>query len=359
MTRILQMMAGSPMGGAENFYMRLVPALARAGQDQHAVIRTHQDRYKQLIEANIPTDQLRFGGALDFLTGLRLKNIIRDYKPDVILSWMSRAARFTPKGPHVNVARLGGYYDLKYFRTCDHLIGNTQDICDYLIREGWPEDRTWYLPNFVDNHQQPALNRADYDTPEDAPLMLGLGRLHENKAFDLGLEVLSRMPSAYYWIAGEGPKRDELTAQADCLGVADRVRFLGWRKDVPALFASADLFLCSSRHEPLGNMVIEAWAHGVPVIAAASQGPSQLITDGRDGMLSPIDDADAMAAKASELFDNAAKRADLASAGVESYQKSYHGRAGCGAAIRNFLRRLRADVRHCGHHDAGWQHAIG
>ena len=323
MTRVLQMMAGSAMGGAEGFFMRLVPALQRAGLDQRAVIRTHRDRYGELNGAGIPTDQLRFGGRLDLATGWKLKKIVKDYQPDIILSWMSRAARFTPRGQHVNVARLGGYYDLKYYRTCDHLIGNTRDICDYLIREGWPKDKTWYLPNFVDNTRLPPQDRAALDTPEDAPLMLGLGRLHENKAFDLGLDVLARVKEAYYWIAGEGPKRAELTAHAERLGVLDRVRFLGWREDVPALFGAADLFLCTSRHEPLGNMVIEAWAQGTPVVAAASQGPGRMIRDRHSGLLSPVDDADAMAANVRELLENPPLMVELATGGAESYQESY------------------------------------
>ncbi|RED52253.1 glycosyltransferase [Aestuariispira insulae] len=323
MTRVLQMMAGSAMGGAEGFFMRLVPALHRAGLDQKAVIRTHRMRAEILTESGVPFTEMRFGGRLDFATGWKLKQVIRDYQPDLVLGWMSRAARFVPKGYHVNVARLGGYYDLKYYRTCKHLIGNTQDICDYLIREGWPKDNVWHLPNFVDNTRMPPQDRAALDTPEDAPLLLGLGRLHENKAFDLGLEVLAEVKDAYYWIAGEGPKRDELIALAERLGVTDRVRFLGWRDDVPALFGAADIFLCTSRHEPLGNMVIEAWAQGVPVVAANSQGPGQNIRHGVNGLLSPVDRAAPMAANIRNLIDHPAARVELATGGAESYQDKF------------------------------------
>jgi glycosyltransferase involved in cell wall biosynthesis len=81
------------------------------------------------------------------------------------------------------------------------------------------------------------------------------------------------------------------------------VRFLGWRDDPPALLAAADLFLCSSRHEPLGNIVLDAWAHGVPVVAARAQGPTQLIEDGRTGLLAPVDDAEALAAAVQRLIE--------------------------------------------------------
>src|SRR3546814_2771750 len=67
----------------------------------------------------------------------------------------------------------------------------------------------------------------------------------------------------WLWLAGEGPRRRALMQQAARLGLGDRVRFLGWRDDVAALLRAADVFLCPSRHEPLGNVVIEAWAHGL------------------------------------------------------------------------------------------------
>src|SRR3546814_11074829 len=103
----------------------------------------------------------------------------------------------------------------------------------------------------------------------------------------------------WLWLAGEGPRRRALMQQAARLGLGDRVRFLGWRDDVAALLRAADVFLCPSRHEPPGNVVIEAWAHGTPVVAAASQGPRPLIEDGTTGLLVALDDADAQIGSAS------------------------------------------------------------
>lgn len=320
MTKVMQVLAGAKVGGAETFYMSLVSALNRAGLDQVAVFRTHEERAAQFTRENIPHHQLRFGGALDFLTGPRLQKICDQHQPDVVLSWMSRASRFTPTGNHVNIARLGGYYDLKYYRKCDYLACITKDLCDYVIREGWPKDKVVYMPNFTSSKREAPVDRATLDTPEGAPLFLGLGRLHTNKAFDLGLEVLSRIPEAYYWIAGEGPLRQELTALAEKLGVSDRVRFLGWRNDIAALMAAADVFLCTSRHEPFGTIMIESWAHGTPMVAAASQGPSQTITDGYDGLVTPIDDADAMTAAVRKVLDNP----DFAKELVENATKTFN-----------------------------------
>ena len=137
---------------------------------------------------------------------------------------------------------LGGYYDLKYYRHCDHLIGNTADIKRYLIDQGWLKDRAWYIPNFVDGEQMDAIERSQFDTPMDAPLLLALGRLHENKAFDVS-SSLSHIPNVSL-DSRRRPARTVAREQAVQSGVDARVLFLGWRQDIAALLAAADILVC-------------------------------------------------------------------------------------------------------------------
>jgi len=239
------------------------------------------------------------------------------------LSWMNRATQYCPIGDHIFAARLGGYYKLENYRRCDYLVGNTKDICDYLVREGWPRSRTWYLPNFVDKSSAPPIPRASLDTPENAPLLLALGRLHKNKAFDVLLEALARLPEAYLWLAGAGPLRRTLEAQAENLGIADRVRFLGWRSDTPALFASCNIFICPSRHEPLGNVIIEAWAQGRPIVATEAKGPAALVKDGETGLLVPVDDAPKLAAAISRILYDVDLAEALVTQGRLAYEANF------------------------------------
>lgn len=208
-------------------------------------------------------------------------------------------------------------------RDCDHLIGNTRDICDYLIGEGWPADRTHYLPNFVDAKPGIVLNRAEFNTPDDAPLILGLGRLHENKGFDTLIRALAEVPGAYLWIAGADDLKDDLMKLAGEYGVADRVRLLGWRRDVANLFATCDVFCASSRHEPLGNMVIEAWAHGKPVVAQASQGPVQLIAPGESGLLSKLEDVAVLASDQRTVLDDSLLSDTLSRNGRAAFEAEF------------------------------------
>lgn len=323
MIRLMQTMAGADRGGAEAFFERLAPALQRAGIQQQVVIRTNARRAKALRAEGVTVTELPFGGLLDLRTRLGMANAVRQFKPTVLLAWMNRAARFCPGGDFVRVGRLGGYYDLKYYRHCHHLIGNTQDICDWIVDQGWDAEKVHYVPNFVAETKSQAINRKTFSTPEGVPLILALGRLHENKAFDVLIKALVHVPEAYLWLAGEGPLRAELETLASRLGVIARTRFLGWREDTAALYAAADIFCCPSRHEPLGNVVIEAWAQALPVVAAASEGPTQLIEDGIDGLLVPLDDDKALAAALRRVCADTKLAGHIAAAGRQAYEEQF------------------------------------
>ena len=313
-------MAGAVNGGAELFFERLCLALHEAGEAVLPVIRTDPARAARLCQGGLAPAQLSFGTALDLLTRPRLAHLLRGFAPGVVVAWMNRANQHTPRGDWTLVGRLGGYYDLRYYRRCDHLVGNTRGIVAWLRGQGWAEARTHYLPNFAADF---AATPPATDLPHAGPLLLGLGRLHTDKGFDLAIRALPRLPRAVLAIAGEGPELAALQALARREGVADRVNFLGWRHDAGALLRAADLFVCSSRVEPLGNMVIEAWSAGCPVVAAAAAGPAELLRDGADGTVVPGEDAAALAEGIAALLGDPARRAAFALAGRERFESEF------------------------------------
>lgn len=321
--RVLQAMAGAEFGGAEAFFVRLAIALGQAGVDQKVIIRENAARARALRAGGVEPVELKFGGRMDWSTPRRMKSEIAAFKPDVVVTWMNRATSMCPKGDFKHVARLGGYYDLKYYRACDHLVGNTEDIVAYLVKEGWPAEKAHYLPNFVSSEHAEPVSRQKLYTPDTVPLILTMGRLHENKGFDILLQALGRVPNAYLWIAGEGPLRGELEKMAEDMAVKPRVRFLGWRDDIPALLATCDLFVCPSRHEPLGNVVLEAWAHGRPVVAADSYGPGTLIEHLESGVLVPTDDAPMLAKAIRMVIDDAELAERIARRGYDIFQDQF------------------------------------
>ncbi|MFN8983716.1 MAG: glycosyltransferase [Alphaproteobacteria bacterium] len=339
--RIAQVMAGAPIGGAEAFYERATIALHHAGDQVLPIIRRDAERAARLRKAGLQPVELAFGGALDLFTKPRLQRVLQGFKPDLVMAWMQRAARFTPQGPWVLVGRFGGYYDLKYFRHCDHLVANTHDLVRAITAAPWPPERVHYLPNFVEDFAGSAP--ADLPAASSAPRLLAMGRLHPNKGFDVLLRAMALLPRGHLYLAGAGPEEAALRALAAELGIAARVSFLGWRRDIGALLAAADIFICSSRHEPLGNIVLEAWSAAKPVVAAAAQGPSELISDGKDGVLVPRDDAAALAAAIAALAENPDRAAALAAAGRAFFASTF-----AEAPVIARWRRVLADLKPAG-----------
>lgn len=339
--RIAQVMAGAPMGGAEAFFERATIALHHAGDIVLPIIRRDAGRAERLREAGLQPVELAFGGALDLFTKPRMRRALQDFKPDLVMAWMQRAARFTPQGPWVLVGRFGGYYDVKYFRHCDHLVANTHDLVRMITAAPWPAARVHYLPNFAEDFAGSAP--ADLPVVSSAPRLLAMGRLHPNKGFDVLLRALALLPRGHVYLAGAGPEEAALRALAAELGITARVSFLGWRRDIGALLAAADIFVCSSRQEPLGNIVLEAWSATKPVIAAAAQGPSELITNGKDGVLVPREDAVALAAAIAELSENPERAAALAAAGRAHFAATF-----AEAPVIAQWRRLLADLQPAG-----------
>lgn len=338
--RVAQIMAGAPAGGAELFFERLTGALLRAGDIVLPVIRRDSARAARLRAAGASPVQLAFGNPLDFLTGPRLVATLRQFGPQVSMAWMSRAASFAPRGPWVLVGRLGGFYDLAYYRRCDHLAGNTRGIVEWITGQGWPVERVHYLPNFVpDLAEMRPTPRGALGVPDDAPLVLALGRLHHTKGFDVLIRALERLPRVHVVIAGEGPERARLTAFSRRQGVAERVHLVGWRSDTGALLGAADALACPSRTEPLGNVVLEAWSARRPIVAAAAEGPRELIAPGQTGLLVPLDDPAGLADALAAVLEDKSRAAALAEAGRARYEACF-AEAPVVATWRRFLARV-------------------
>lgn len=170
------------------------------------------------------------------------------------------------------------------------------------------------------------IDRAALGVPEEATLALVAGLLNPAKGQDLALELLAR-PAGNELVllfAGDGADRARLEARAHALGVEQRARFLGWRDDVPALMAAADLVLLPSRWEGLPYVVLEAFAAGVPVVATPVDGARELLEDGAAGVLAHAISTDALeAALGRFLALTAPRRAELGKNGRERVLAGY------------------------------------
>lgn len=177
-------------------------------------------------------------------------------------------------------------------------------------------DRTIVIPNPAVDLTASAVRPGP---GAERPFVLGAGRLVREKRFDLLIAAFARVrddfPDWDLKIAGAGPLAGSLQADIDRAGLAGRASLLGFRSDLPALYAGASLFVLSSESEGFPMALCEAMAAGLPVIAAdCATGPGDIVRDGVDGRLVPARDAAALAAAMRDLMGDAALRRRLGAA---------------------------------------------
>lgn len=328
--RIFQLCAGAATGGAETAFVDTCLAMREANMDVTAICRPHEAMMRQLQKGGVPLFTLPFGGLFDFTTCAVLKKLIKDHKPAIVQTWMNRAAKHCPRPaadlpPFKLVARLGGYYKLKYYKGVSHFVTNTPDIKTYLVKQGVASSRVTHINNLIRLDEPTQLiDRAALDTPTDAFVFLTLARLHPVKGIDDFIGALAALPdNAYGWIAGDGPERGRLETLAARLGLGGRVRFLGWRTDKEALLAAADALVAPSRFEPFGNSFAQGWAASCPLITTNSQGPAQYVENGKDALVIPINDSDALAKAMRILMNDKALGSAIAARGLVRFNEEF------------------------------------
>jgi len=154
--------------------------------------------------------------------------------------------------------------------------------------------------------------------PRDADIVTTVGRLtaiKDQRLFLLAAErVARRRADALFLIAGDGELRRDLEQLAQQLGIASRVRFLGWRRDLPAIYAATNVFLLTSRNEGTPVAIIESLASGTPAVATDVGGVRDVITDAAYGSLAPPDDVEALSERVVEWLESAARQRAAAAA---------------------------------------------
>ena len=159
------------------------------------------------------------------------------------------------------------------------------------------------------------------DNKDDRPIVVGtVGHLAPIKGHDVFVRaaalILSRRRDVKFVIIGEdkSPQMDHrkfLESLVAELGVDQSVSLSGWQDNMPSVLSSLTLFVSAARSEPFGLSIVEAMAAGLPVVATASEGASEIIEDGHSGKLVPVDDPESLAQTIIDLLDDSAERSRL------------------------------------------------
>jgi glycosyltransferase involved in cell wall biosynthesis len=211
----------------------------------------------------------------------------------------------------------------------------------------WPADKIEVVYNAV------RLERFEAPAPPglreelgggDRPLVLTCARLDEQKGHRVLLRAAAQLPGVSFAFAGEGPERAALEALAGELAVSDRVAFLGYREDIPALLAACDVFALPSLYEGSSLAVLEAMAARRVVVSSAIGGTEELIEDGRSGLLVRPGDVDGLRDALARVVEDEGLRTALAGRARERVEREFTPAAMVGANERIY-RELLGDER--------------
>jgi glycosyltransferase involved in cell wall biosynthesis len=192
-------------------------------------------------------------------------------------------------------------------RAADHVLVNALAVRTVLVGQGYEAGRISVIPNGIDvsrfkDHGGAESLRVELGLPPTSPIVAAFLRLNRLKGVEYFLEaaalLVKRFDEARFLIVGDSVSeayRDELEDYADRLGLGDRVVFAGFRSDVPALLSEVCVSVLPSLSEGLSNVLLEAMAAGVPVVATSVGGTPEVVEDGVTGLLVPPRDASALA----------------------------------------------------------------
>jgi glycogen(starch) synthase len=334
--RILYQCNGLPpgiIGGAEIFSMHFVEQMHRRGHDIR-VVTSHDNRVVTSLisgggEASpyrcsapvikLPFTETFLGGGLhgQRQTFQHLEAILASFHPEVIHLNDVREAGFfflrrsefdiprlvTLHGP-LKTAGIGGL-EGRVIAEADRAVAVSEAL-GVSAAQAYPAARAKLS---VIRNALPFPAIAPAPLPFDPPVVLCLGRLSAEKGFDVALEAFANVhaasPGRRLWIAGNGPERKTLEAQAESLGIGHHVEFTGWIEPwrVPDLLNRATIVLMPSKWaEPFGLVALQAGQMGRPVIATATGGLPEIVDDGETGLLVPVGDVDAVAGALRQLL---------------------------------------------------------
>lgn len=222
------------------------------------------------------------------------------------------------------------YYPAEKFlsRFTDGLITINQE--DYRRAQKFHAGKTILIPGVgidLDKFQKKEPTRQEIRNklgiPDGKIILMSVGELTKRKNHMVVIDALARLKEydILYVICGDGPLKAQLRAKAEELGVRDRVKLLGFRKDIAELHKAADIFVFPSLQEGLPVAVMEAMASGLPIVASKIRGNEDLISNNQGGYLVNPTDSEQVAKAIEKMIQNTKKREKMEERNLEIITK--------------------------------------
>jgi glycosyltransferase involved in cell wall biosynthesis len=334
--RVFYLITELDVGGAEKALYELATRLDRRRfEPMVACLAGRGPLFDRLKEKGIEVIPIDMRGWWDLAGWLRLRRTLRANRPHVLHTFLFHANLV---GGLVSI-RSGIERKIASIRVEEPRRGHlwleclTQGLTDVFTcvsesarqythrRAHVPLHKLVVVPNGVDPSECDAPVMAppsEWRLPEEAPVVAFIGRLERQKNPLLLLRAAARVvretPETIFAFAGTGRLEARCRAEADRLGLAQSVRWLGWLPDIRPLLARMDLIALPSAWEGMPNVILEAMACGKPAVATDVGGCAELIVEGRTGFLVPPGDEAALAERILRVLRDASLRRRLGAA---------------------------------------------
>ena len=319
--RILVPITSAELGGSQVFLLKLLDAF-KYDKDVIFEVLLFQNGplYDELQKRNITCKIMSYSIKRPW-TFFKVIREIRNINPDVIYLHASRLLAGVAKLLHIpcverinmsRVSAVGGWCSNPLIdRICTSLntkaLAVSSAIAKQLLERNVSEDKIIVIRNFVEierfhQPEQKIAARKELQIPEDKFLVVNVGRYTQQKAqcdfITTAAAALKKNPNLLFLLIGDGPLKLDLQKQAADLGISSKVLFAPFRKDVERIYQAADLMLHTAHWAPLDNVLLEAMAAELPVVASDVDGTNEVINDGQTGLLFAAGDTE----KAAELL---------------------------------------------------------
>lgn len=375
MTRILYLITGTAVGGAERTLAdicrrldrdRYLPTVLSLKKEGPLAARIRSFGVEVLsLKMREAADTI---SAAEFALGLwRVPRLLGSRSFDILHSFLYRANLFgrlaAPRcgiGKVVNSVRVTPEEESSLMRRIDRgTIGRVDAVCvlsrslgaSLGSRLDIPPRKVHVIPNGVDTAAADAAlaggraeARSQFGLSPADMVVAAVGRLHRQKGFSTLLEAFRPFalehPRGRLLVAGEGPERTMLEEKADSLRISPQVTFLGRLSSTWPLLAAADMFVLSSLYEGMPNALLEAMAARLPVVATDRGAVPEMITDGREGFVVPPEDPAALGGALDRLAWSADLRRTMGDRGRRRVEEDFRPEAVVGKLDRLYGKLL-------------------
>jgi starch synthase (maltosyl-transferring) len=299
-----------------------------------------------LQQRGITTQSCRATHALNLAALWRLRRIMACFKPDLVHAMLFHANLATrlvcPSAGVPRTRLINEIQTVEIERTwhlvldqltypwCALEIGNSPAVVEHLVdRAAIPREHLVCIPGGAETleFENPApANRSLWNIPQDAKLLIWVGRMDPVKRIGDLLQAMTLLPDdtrTHLLLVGDGPERPRVESHVAAAGLRERVHLAGFRRDVPALLAAADLFVLPSLTEGMPNALLEAMACGLPVVTCDVPGCRDLINHLADGLLVAPAQPQALARALAHLLSDSALAARLGARARAKIRREY------------------------------------